>query len=118
LQNELKRNLPTSFIAQFPQDVHIAFSSIPIIPTLSSPLKDEVRNVFAEALKVVWQALLGIAIAGFLFSLGMRQLKLHSEIDEDWGRSDVTPSLDLKSPKRSTEKSEVTSGVGHGPSEV
>ncbi|KAH9979111.1 hypothetical protein BGW80DRAFT_1455769 [Lactifluus volemus] len=90
LQNELKMNLPASFIAQFPQGVNIAFSSIPIIPTLSSSLKDAVRNTFAEALKVVWQALLGISIAGFLFSLGIRQLKLHSEIDKDWGRSEVT----------------------------
>ncbi|KAH9962021.1 iron permease [Lactifluus volemus] len=55
LQNELKTNLPASFIAQFPQGVNIAFSSIPIIPTLSSSLRDEVRNTFAEALKVVWQ---------------------------------------------------------------
>jgi hypothetical protein len=93
LQNELKRNLPASFIAQFPQGVNIAFSSIPIIPTLSSPLKDDVRNTFDEALKAVWQAVLGISIAGFLFSLGMRQLELHSEIDEDWGRTEVTPGV-------------------------
>jgi hypothetical protein len=118
LQNELKMNLPASFIAQFPQGVNIAFSSIPIIPTLSSSLKDEVRNTFAEALKVVWHALLGIAIVGFLFSLGMRQLELHSEIDEDWGRSDVTEPLSLKLPRRSTDLSGVTGSVDHGPSEV
>jgi hypothetical protein len=32
---------------------------------------------------------LGIAIAGFLCSLGMRQLQLHTNIDEDWGREDL-----------------------------
>ena len=47
------------------------------------------RNTFADALKVVWQVVLGIAIAGFLCSLGMRQLQLHTEIDEDWGREDL-----------------------------
>jgi len=48
-----------------------------------------VRNTFADALKVVWQVVLGIAIAGFLCSLGMRQLQLHTKIDEDWGREDL-----------------------------
>jgi hypothetical protein len=118
LQNELKRNLPASFIAQFPQGVNIAFSTIPIIPTLSSSLKDEVRITFEEALKVVWQALLGVSIAGFLFSLGMRQLDLHSEMDEDWGRKDVTPPLGLKLPQRGTDMGGVAGSVDHKPSEV
>ncbi|KAH9962072.1 major facilitator superfamily domain-containing protein [Lactifluus volemus] len=118
LQNELKRNLPASFIAQFPQGVNIAFSTIPIIPTLSSSLKDEVRITFEEALKVVWQALLGVSIAGFLFSLGMRQLDLHSEMDEDWGRRDVTPPLGLKLPQRGTDMGGVAGSVDHKPSEV
>jgi hypothetical protein len=52
-------------------------------------LKDEVRNTFADALRVVWQALLGISIAGLLCSIGMRQLQLHTEIDKDWGREEL-----------------------------
>jgi hypothetical protein len=88
LQNELKMKLPVSFIAQFPQGVNIAFSSIPIIPSLSSSVKDEVRNTFGEALKVLWQTLLWISVVGFLFSRGMRQLELHSVIDKDWGRTE------------------------------
>jgi hypothetical protein len=51
-------------------------------------LRDDVRDTFGDALKVVWQAVLGMSIAGFLFSLGMRQLELHTVIDEDWGRRD------------------------------
>ena len=89
MQNELKKNLPASFIARFPEGVEVAFATIPIIPTLDSALRDEVKNTFGEALKVVWQMVLGISIAGFLLSLGMRQLQLHTEIDVDWGRSDV-----------------------------
>ncbi|KAH9962017.1 hypothetical protein BGW80DRAFT_1255739 [Lactifluus volemus] len=72
----------------FPQGVEIAFATIPVIPTMSSPLKDVVRDTFGDALRVVWQAVLGMSIAGFLFSLGMRQLELHTVIDEDWGRRD------------------------------
>jgi hypothetical protein len=49
-----------------------------------------VRNAFADALRVVWQVLLGITIAGFLSSLGMRQLHLHTKVDEDWGREDLS----------------------------
>jgi len=89
LQNELKNKLPAEFLAQFPQGVELAFAMIPSIPTLEQPLKDEVRKTFGEALKVVWQAVLGIAIAGFLSSLGMRQLQLHTDIDQDWGREDI-----------------------------
>jgi hypothetical protein len=56
---------------------------------LRQPFKDQVRDTFGEALKVVWQVVLGIAIAGFLCSLGMRQLQLHTKVDEDWGREDL-----------------------------
>lgn len=89
LQNELKNKLPASFLAQFPQGVELAFATIPAIPTLEQPLKDEVRETFGEALKVVWQVVLGIAGAGFVSSLGMRQLQLHTNIDQDWGREDI-----------------------------
>jgi hypothetical protein len=44
------------------------------------------QNTFGIALKVVWQVVFGISIAGMLFKIGVKQLKLHSEINEDWGR--------------------------------
>ncbi|KAH8985667.1 major facilitator superfamily domain-containing protein [Lactarius akahatsu] len=102
LQNELKKNLPASFLAQFPHGVQLAFSAIPTIPTLEQPLKAEVQNTFGEALKVVWQVVLGVSSAGFVSSLGMRQLQLHTNIDEDWGREDIPipierrPSSDME----------------------
>ncbi|KAH9962027.1 major facilitator superfamily domain-containing protein [Lactifluus volemus] len=108
LQNELKKNLPASFLAQFPQGVEIAYATIPVIPTLNSSLRNEVRNTFGEALKVVWQTVLGISIAGFLFSLGMRQLKLHTEIDEDWGRLDVAQRSELELLPQRTSMKEVS----------
>jgi hypothetical protein len=81
--------LPASFLTQFPQGVEIAFETIPIIPSLEQPLKDAVRNTFGIALKVVWQLVLGVAIAGLFCSIGMKQLQLHTKIDEDWGRKDL-----------------------------
>jgi len=89
IQNELKRKLPTAFLTQFPQGVEIAFETIPAIPSLTQPLKDAVRDTFGTALKVVWQVLLGVSIAGLLCSIGMKQLQLHTNIDEDWGREDL-----------------------------
>jgi hypothetical protein len=89
LQNELKRKLPASFIAQFPQGEEIAFATIPVIPELSSSLRDDVHYAFGESLKVVWQVVLGISLAGLLSNIGVRQLPLHTEIDEDWGREDL-----------------------------
>ncbi|KAH9993180.1 major facilitator superfamily domain-containing protein [Russula vinacea] len=89
IQNELKRNLPASFLTQFPQGVEIAFETIPAIPSLDQPLKDAVRNAFGITLKAVWQLVLGVAVAGSLCTIGMKQLQLHSKMDEDWGRKDL-----------------------------
>ena len=47
------------------------------------------RNTFGIALKVVWQVVLGISIAGMLCSIGMKQVELHTDIDGDWGRDDL-----------------------------
>jgi len=100
IQNELKNKLPVSFLAQFPQGVEIAIETIPIIPTLEEPLKAGVRSTFGDALKVVWQAVLGIAFAGILCNLGIKQLALHTDIDKDWGREDL-PSGDHEQPRQS-----------------
>lgn len=52
LQNELSKKLPLDFLAMFPsQGVEIAYAVIPTIPSLSEPLRTEVREAFAESLK-------------------------------------------------------------------
>ena len=47
------------------------------------------RDTFGVALTVVWKLVLGVAIVGSLCSIGMKQLQLHTKIDEDWGREDM-----------------------------
>jgi len=96
LQNELKKKLPTSFLTQFPQGVEIAFETIPIIPRLPQPLRDDVRNTFGIALKTIWQLVLGISIVGILVSIGLKQLELHTDIDGDWGRKDLPDDQKLR----------------------
>ena len=114
MQNELKKNLAALFVALFPQGVEVAFATIPIIPTLDSALRDEVKSTFGEALKVVWQMVLGISIVGFFFSFGMRKLQLHTYIDMDWGRSDVTlrSEADLSSQRTSMKEARAVSWTG------
>jgi hypothetical protein len=92
----LKKTLPVSFLAQFPEGVELAFAAIPSIPMLEQPLKNEVQKTFGEALKVVWQVVLGITGAGFVSSLGMRQVQLHTNIDKDWGREDFPITTEQK----------------------
>lgn len=88
LQNELSRNLPAEFLAQFPGGAEIAFSVIPAIPTLPEPLKDDVQAIFATGISRIWQVMAGIAAAGFLVSLFMKGLPLHTEVDEKWSLPD------------------------------
>jgi len=84
LQNELLRHLPQEFLDQFPQGVAITYSAIPQIRDLPQPLKDNVREAFAESLSVVWKVVAGVCGAGFVSSFLMRGLPLHTVTDEAW----------------------------------
>ena len=70
---------------QFPQGVAIAYSIIPVIPSLEEPLRTEVRVAFADSIAVIWRVMIGIAGIGFLVSLMMKGLPLHTQVDERWG---------------------------------
>lgn len=83
LQNELSKRLPESFVNQFPAGSAIAYSIIPVIPTLEEPLKTTVRVAFAESLKVFWQVLIGVAGLGFVSCAFMKGLPLHTKLAED-----------------------------------
>ncbi|KAH9936927.1 iron permease [Amylocystis lapponica] len=84
LQNELRKNLPPAFLAQFPQGSGIAYATIPAIAGLPEPLKGEVRAAFARSLKTVWEVLVGIAGVGLLSSVFMKGLPLHTSTDKTW----------------------------------
>lgn len=94
LQNELKKRLPAGFYVQFPRGTEVAYSIIPLIPTLQQELKTEVQVAFAESLRVVWQVLTGICGLGLLFSLAMKKHPLHTHTDENWGVNDGTVTAD------------------------
>ncbi|GBE78466.1 Efflux pump FUS6 [Sparassis crispa] len=93
LQNELKKQLPAAFAQQFSQGSAIAYSIIPLIPTLQEPLKTQVQVAFAGSLHVVWQVFIGIAGLGLLFSLLMEHLPLHTQVDKQWGLQENSSSI-------------------------
>lgn len=85
LQNELVKRLPSSFSSEFPQGAEIAYSIVPLISSLSPDLKAQVRVAFADSLQVMWEVLIGIGGLGFLISLTMKHMQLHTKVDENWG---------------------------------
>ncbi|PAV21574.1 MFS general substrate transporter [Pyrrhoderma noxium] len=93
LQNKLTEKLPDDFISKFPGGTSIAYSVIPLIPTLPSELKREVQDAFAEGLRSFWLVLVGISCAGLLSSLFMEGLPLHTEMDKDWGLKENNKEL-------------------------
>lgn len=96
LQNELKKNLPEAFLDTFPENTDFAFAAIPLIKDLGQPTKDQVRVAFANALQVVWEVMAGISAAGFVISLAMKHLPLHTSVDRDWGRQEGIVETDAE----------------------
>jgi len=86
LQNELKKKLPSSFLAMFPADgVQISYAVIPTIPDLPEPLRTQVRVAFASSLREIWIVMAALCVAGAACVFGMKEIKMHEVTDEDWG---------------------------------
>ena len=98
LQTQLTKKLPPAFVAQFPGGVSIAYSVITVVPTLPEPLQSEVKTAFAESVAVIWQVMIGIAGIGFIASLFMKGLPLHTQVDQKWGLEDEqkAPTTEVK----------------------
>ncbi|KAI0685396.1 Mfs1.2 [Cytidiella melzeri] len=104
LQNQLGKRLPLAFTSQFPGGVGLAYAAIPAIKTLPGPLRSEVREAFADSIRVIWQVSTGIAALGLLTALPMKALPLHTQVDARWGME-------------GGEAHECSSDVGNGMSE-
>lgn len=87
LQNQLSSRLPAAFLDALPSGANVAYSAIPAIPSLASPLREEVQAAFAGSLDVLWRVQCGLSAAGALASLFMNGLPLHTDTDKKW---DVT----------------------------
>jgi hypothetical protein len=52
LQNGLQKRIPPSLITSLPHNREIVYIIIPLMPSMSQPLKVEVQDVFLQSL---WQ---------------------------------------------------------------
>ena len=85
MQNELNKRLPIEFLNMYPGGASIAYSAIPNIAALQEPLRTHVRDAFAGSIAVIWQVMIGIAGAGLLSSIAMKNVQMGSKVDEKWG---------------------------------
>ncbi|KAG8907843.1 hypothetical protein FRB99_002016 [Tulasnella sp. 403] len=115
LDSQLNNHLPLEFLQHLegsnsPQ-TDIAYASIPRIPFLEEPLRTAVRSAFADALRMIWLALLGVSGAGFLVTFLMKEIEMHTETDAKWGMREA-PDDDCSGlgpnwqPTQRTEKAE------------
>ncbi|PSR71998.1 hypothetical protein PHLCEN_2v12208 [Hermanssonia centrifuga] len=102
LQNGLVHKLPSSFIKEVAVGGEIAYSIIPLIPTLNAGLRQEAQEAFTDSLRVVWQVLIGIAGIGLLASFGMAHVPLHTHTDEDWQMEQRKSEVDSELLKQSS----------------
>jgi hypothetical protein len=84
LQNGLLNHLPPGFLIEFPEGTTIAYSAIQQIRDLPQPLKSQVQEAFAKSLAPIWQFVVGVSGVGFVSSLIMRGLPLHTVTDKAW----------------------------------
>ncbi|KAJ3487952.1 hypothetical protein NLI96_g3174 [Meripilus lineatus] len=85
LQNELGKRLPADILQELPGGIAAVYSVIPLINSLPDDLKSPLRVAFAGSAAVIWEVMAGIAGIGFLASLFMEALPLHTQVDEKWG---------------------------------
>ena len=72
------------------EGVALAYSLIPVIPTLDEPVRSQVQTAFAQSIAVIWQVFIGLSGVGMITSLFMRGLPLHTETDKRWGLQEAT----------------------------
>ena len=85
LQNRLQALLPPAFLARIPPGHDIAYSAIPLIPSLAPALRAQVRAAFADSIRLIWHVLLAFCGAGLLSVGVQRHVALHAKMDERWG---------------------------------
>ena len=87
LQTQLTHRLPADFVSTIPGggNVALAYSLIPVIPTLQGSLRTEVQDAYAKSIAVIWQVMIGVSGIGLIASLFMKGLPLHTQTDKQWG---------------------------------
>ena len=84
----------------------MAYSIIPEISQLEEPLLSEVRNAFAESLKIIWQVMIGISGLGLLTVVLMKEVEMRMDVDSQWAleekKDDADESVNIRLTSRET----------------
>ncbi|KAF8584266.1 MFS general substrate transporter [Ramaria rubella] len=83
LQNQVGKHLPTVLSSLSANRGLIEYSTIPLIPTLGQPERDEVRNAFMDALIVMYKVMVAFAAVGLATVFLSRDIPLALDMDED-----------------------------------
>ncbi|KAF9485419.1 iron permease [Pholiota conissans] len=84
LQNKLASRLPAEVLAAHP-GAQIIYSLIPQIGKLPSEIRLAVQQTYADGLRTIWYAMLGISALGLLSCLIMQEVEMREALDETWG---------------------------------
>ena len=78
----------------------LAYAIIPQISQLPEPLHDQVRNAFAESLKIIWQVMIGISGLGLLTVVLMKEVEMRMDVDSQWAleekKDDADESVNIR----------------------
>ncbi|KAK4158903.1 putative efflux pump [Cladorrhinum sp. PSN259] len=66
-----------------------ALASMGFIQSLPSELRLQVKLVYVDSLRLVWQVGIGFGIAGFLVTLIIKEVKLREDLDTEFGLIDA-----------------------------
>jgi hypothetical protein len=90
--------VPSDVLANIPGAVagSLQYALIPVIKDLPGPIRDQVRDAFAESLRVVWRVFLIISAIGLLTSIPMRGLPLHTSTDAKWALQERQRRADME----------------------
>jgi hypothetical protein len=84
LQNELSKRVNLTDLGALGTGESLLYSAIPSLHKLPQDILPVVQEAFAQSLQTLWYMRVGTAGFGLLISLAMREVPLHSKVDEKW----------------------------------
>ena len=65
--------------------MHSAYAAIPVLHTLSEPMKTDVIHAFVVSLRLVWLVAIPLSAVGLLANFFCKEIPMHKHVDEKWG---------------------------------
>ncbi|KAK4647871.1 uncharacterized protein QC761_105230 [Podospora bellae-mahoneyi] len=62
-----------------------ALASVGFIQSIPPDIKQQVKTVYVESLRLVWQVAIGFGVLGFLITIIIKEVKLREDLETDFG---------------------------------